>query len=142
MGASLSDAALANTVADAVLDAGDYQQTYRWADIGAVEISQYPATATKELAAVLAADIFIGLLPGRLGMATELGAALAARPAKRVIMWASEDYFYQHAQDGFHPSVFLAHPRIVRLVGGEPAKTIVAYLKGDSAVRTFSYATV
>jgi len=144
VGATLSKKALADAVADRLIAEG-WGQTFRW---DTVEKAEYPAQAEKELKGVAQANVFIGLLPGRLGLATELGIALCNRdwleyeygPTTQVILWAPEAKWYTEAEDGLHPSVFYAHPSVVRLIGEDPVETVASYLfnKGRAHV-TFEY---
>jgi hypothetical protein len=143
VGATLANRDIMIAIADALIAKG-WTQTYRW---GVVDKSQYAATAAAELDGVLSADVFIGVVPGmRLGTSTELGAALANQrwadyalgDTVRVILWAPTREGFTKAGDGLHPSVFVAHPDVERIVGEDPVETIVNYLFGEG-IRVLAY---
>jgi hypothetical protein len=142
VGATLAKAGVAQAVAEGIINKFGYRPTYRWFDIGAVNREEYPTTALMEMNGVLTADIFVGLVPGmRLGMSTELGAAIADKQRnryKRVILWGQTREDFTTAADGLHPSVFVAHPHVERILGEDPVKTVVEYLFGRGD-RVLSY---
>lgn len=131
VGASLTDKEVAAAVAEAIIQKFGYRPTYRWFDIGSVTREQYPATSLMEMNGVVTADIFVGILPGRFGMAAELGGAIADKQHnryKKVILWGKDRQAFVERPDGSYPCVFVGHPDVERIVGEDPVKTVVDYL--------------
>ena len=104
--------------------------TYIW---DRVDGSQYGVVAEKELAAVIEADIFICLLPGKLGTQAEVGAALAAKamtPTKRVLLYAETEDVFTHAdlENDVYPNIFWEHPFVERVIGVDAIAAVTKHL--------------
>lgn len=87
-----------------------WECTYRWFDEGRVTEDRWEEIAMKEMHGVLASEVFIGLLPGRLGTHTEFGLALA-NPQRRIIL-AAQDAKPFHNDADYWPSIFYMAPGV------------------------------
>lgn len=89
--------------------------------------------AGKEITGVLSCDYFIGVLPGRRGSATELGAAVAShrlmlRPAK-IVLWSPDDKTLNlRTNDANSANLFWNVAEAKVLVGGELIPTVLGEL--------------
>jgi hypothetical protein len=79
--------------------------------------------ARREINAVAEADIFIGILPCRFGLFTEMGVALATT-TRRIVLYAPDEKWWDEAEDGKPTSIFVYHPKVERIIGDDPVETI------------------
>jgi hypothetical protein len=86
--------------------------TYKWFEVGKVDSSQWADISIKEYYGVVAADIFLLLLPGKKGSYTEFGVALASVPN---VFVAGELSDFQETPEGDYPSIFLFLPTVKRI---------------------------
>jgi hypothetical protein len=137
-GATVADADKSMAVVEA-LEIQGMINTYNWAKIGAVDLDRYVEVSAKEIQGVLDAPICIFLLPGKFGMQTELGAALAAKalqPRRRVIMWSKDEVLLKTGHQILDPTsqqiqsinIFWHHPSIEHVIGADPVDSILTYL--------------
>ncbi len=94
----------------AVLTKNGHELTYDWTvhgDIRQLGEAKMSETAFSEIRAVRDAELFVVLLPGGKGTHAELGAALASRSNKRVIIWSETGKEFNSNSDScafyFHP---------------------------------------
>lgn len=79
------------------LKAAGHTCSYDWIAMGDEGEGRLDVKAHEEIDGVKAADVFVLLLPGRLGAHTELGAAIACGVPVVVIGWANRDcIFYDY----------------------------------------------
>jgi len=100
---------------------GAHERTYDWTahgDIRAEGPARMNSVSSCELAAVAEAELVLLLLPGGKGTHTELGAALATRANKRVVLWSEMGEEFRAGGGETHPSVcaFYFHPAAERWV--------------------------
>ncbi|MBR4435340.1 MAG: hypothetical protein IKS90_04505 [Clostridia bacterium] len=111
----LGNAALGIRLANVLIDHG-HDLTYDWTEHGDVRYdgqARMSAVAFNEFRAVRDAELVIALLPGGSSTHTEIGAAIATRGNKRIILWSING-------DEFMPDsrtcVFYFHPSVERIV--------------------------
>ncbi len=107
--------------------------TYDWPAVGGVHVSQYPDCASKEINGVMTADVFIGILPGKFGMQTELGAALSKHfltKLNRVILVSENNSLLEmtHSHQNQYVNVFWHHPFIEKIIHEDLYEGVVNYL--------------
>jgi hypothetical protein len=107
--------------------------TYDWPAVGFVDVSEYRQCASNEIYGVLQADIFVGILPGKFGMQTELGAALGKHfltNRNRVLLVSPNDDFYtlKHSQQNQYVNVFWHHPFVEKIIHEDLYEGVVNYL--------------
>ena len=112
---SLNNSARAIRLANVFLDHG-HELTYDWTELGDVRYDgpqQMSAAAFNEIRAVRDAELVIVLLPGGGGTHAELGAAIATRSNKRIIIWSENgDEFMSDSRT----CSFYYHPSVERIV--------------------------
>ena len=137
---SLSNIENARTLVKALEDCG-MRITYKWQDLGAVTMDRYREISVPELNGVIEARTFIGLLPGKKGTQTEIGAALAAKQiwealgngvgdpslTRRVFLYAAEETAFNEGVVGSdnYPSVFWHHPSVERIIGEDMVTAVI-----------------
>ena len=111
----LGNAPLAIRLANVLISHG-HELTYDWTAHGDVRFlgsQRMSEVAFNEFRAVRDAELVVVLLPGGSGTHTELGAAIATRSNKRVILWsATGDEFRYDSRT----CVFYYHPAAERIV--------------------------
>ena len=121
---SLGNRGEAARVASMLESTGLIYITYKWWIVGPVPASAYSDVSYYEMRGVTSCDGFIGLLPGRLGMASELGAAIALN--KKPILYAADpDMFNEY--EGGHPNIFWHHPSVDRISGRDSCISLAEY---------------
>lgn len=132
VGATLSDMNVAHNVMKMLEHNFGMNHAFRW---GPVDVSEYPAQSAKEIAAVRTSDLFIGILPGRLGLQAEIGASLMRKcfEPTRIVLWAPSDAAFAGGVEGFstYPNVFWHHPHVERAVGSNAVETLRSYFMND-----------
>ena len=99
-----------------ILKRNGHEQTYDWTQHGDIRRqgeAKMNEVALNEIHAVKDAELFIALLPGGNGTHTELGAAIASRGNKRVILWSETGNEFKFDE---RSCTFYFHPAIERLV--------------------------
>ena len=111
----VGNAALAIRLANTLMNHG-HELTYDWTAHGDVRYSgeqRMSEVAFNEFRAVRDAELVIGLLPGGSGTHTELGASIATRSNKRIILWSETGEEFSHDD---RTCVFYYHPAVERIV--------------------------
>lgn len=109
-----------------------HARTYDWTTHGDIRREgpgRMEGVSSKELAAVTEAELVLLLFPGGKGTHTELGAALATRANKRIVLWSETGEEFDAGNGQTHPSVcaFYFHPAVERWVC--PFEELLARLK-------------
>lgn len=111
----LENSERAKTVAE-ILKRNGHEHTYDWTEHGDIRKqgeARMSEVALNEIRAVKDAELFIALLPGGNGTHTELGAAIASRGNKRIILWSETGNEFKPDE---RSCTFYFHPAIERLV--------------------------
>lgn len=130
--ASLANIDQAHRVMLMMEETFDMDKAFRWE---AVPVEYYPQQAAKEVAALRIADVFIGLLPGRLGSQAEIGASLMRKRFEptRIVLWAPSETVFNEGIEGLspYPNVFWHHPQIERVIGPDPVEAVKEHFMCD-----------
>ena len=96
----------------AVLTRNGHELTYDWTAHGDIRSQGEAKMAEEEfneVRSVRDAELFVALLPGGAGTHTELGAAIASRSNKRILVWSETGIEFQPDKNSctfyFHPCV-------------------------------------
>lgn len=111
----IGNAALAIRLANLLMDHG-HELTYDWTVHGDVRYAseqRMSEVAFNEFRAVRDAELIVALLPGGKGTHTEIGAAIATRSNKRIILWSANGDEFRHDSN---TCVFYYHPAVERIV--------------------------
>ncbi|MBQ7061220.1 MAG: hypothetical protein IJM85_05505 [Clostridia bacterium] len=111
----IDNAALAIRLANTFISHG-HELTYDWTAHGDVRYAseqRMSEVAFNEFRAVRDAELMVCLLPGGKGTHTELGAAIATRSNKRIILWSANGEEFRHDS---RSCVFYYHPAVERIV--------------------------
>ena len=115
------------TVADQLEEAG-HVITCKWWKDRKVKSLNLRKHAMRDVRGVRQADVFVQLLPGRKGAATELGLALGCRFTRhkpRILIW-TDDVDVLHSKKS---NVFWFMPEVEVIVGPNAGAQIIAALK-------------
>lgn len=99
-----------------VLRSSGHEQTYDWTQHGDIRsdgAERMKEVAFNEIRAVKDAELIVVLLPGGNGTHTELGAAIASRSNKRIILWSENGAEFNPDEKS---CAFYFHPAVERLV--------------------------
>ena len=111
----IGNAALAIRLANTLMNHG-HELTYDWTAHGDVRYAgeqRMSEVAFNEFRAVRDAELMVVLLPGGKGTHTELGAAIATRSNKRIILWSATGEEFRHDT---RTCVFYYHPAVERII--------------------------
>ena len=98
------------------LERAGHERTYDWTrhgDVSKESPERKREVARLEAQAVMDAELVVLLLPGRFGTHAELGAAIASRENKRILLWSETDAPFT-GEGAF--CVFYHHPAVARVV--------------------------
>lgn len=130
--ASLNDIATARRVMTMLEQDFGMSPAFRWRT---VDLADYPHQAAKEVAAVHCSELFIGLLPGRLGSQAEIGLSLMRKRYEptRIVLWAPSENVFNEGVEGLspYPNVFWHHPQIERVIGEDPVEAVKEHFMRD-----------
>lgn len=133
--ASLSNVDQAHRIMLMMEETFDMDKAFRWE---AVPLERYANQAAKEVAAVRLADLFIGLLPGRLGSQAEIGASLMRKcfEPTRIVLWAPSEEVFNTGVEFLspYPNVFWHHTHVERVIGPDPLEAIKGHFMSDDRI--------